>query len=350
MERPRGRHSPALRSAPASADLTQQAIHNGRAVNRDGPPVPAFAPGWVLAISLLGISFAGPLVRLSRASALGIAVWRLGFSLVIVAGALLLSGEWRAVRAMSRRELAIAAGAGVLLAVHFWAWNVSVQLTTIAASVTLVSVQPVFVALLSAPFLREVPSRRQFLGMAVALAGVGIVAAPTLGGATAFVTSRALLGDLLALSAALAAALYFVAGRTLRVGLGLWAYVAVVYAACFATLLLIAATLRVSLAPQPPRELAIFAALALGPMLVGHTGMNWALRYLPAYVVNLVVLGEPVGATLLGALLPGIREIPPLSTLVGGAVVLAGVVAAVSRSAGRAAQPPVRRDELTAPE
>jgi drug/metabolite transporter (DMT)-like permease len=84
----------------------------------------------------------------------------------------------------------------------------------------------------------------------------------------------------------------------------------------------------VHLSPQPPREMAIFAGLALGPMLLGHTGMNWALKFLPAYVVNLTVLGEPVGATLLGALIPAIRQIPPVSTLIGGAIVLSGVIIA----------------------
>ena len=63
-------------------------------------------------------------------------------------------------------------------------------------------------------------------------------------------------------------------------------------------------------------------------MLLGHTGMNWALKYLPAYVVNLTVLGEPVGATLLGALIPSIRQIPTVNTLVGGAIVLGGVLVA----------------------
>jgi drug/metabolite transporter (DMT)-like permease len=56
--------------------------------------------------------------------------------------------------------------------------------------------------------------------------------------------------------------------------------------------------------------------------------MNWALKFLPAYVVNLVTLGEPVGATILGALIPGIRQIPSAVTLLGGAVVLAGVMIA----------------------
>jgi drug/metabolite transporter (DMT)-like permease len=87
------------------------------------------------------------------------------------------------------------------------------------------------------------------------------------------------------------------------------------------------------LVPQPHRELAIFLGLAVGPMLLGHTGMNWALKYLPAYVVNLTVLGEPVGATLLGMILPGIRQIPSSMTLIGGAIALAGVIVA-SRSSG----------------
>jgi drug/metabolite transporter (DMT)-like permease len=99
-----------------------------------------------------------------------------------------------------------------------------------------------------------------------------------------------------------------------------------VYGTCFAVLVLLAALTHAPVVPQPGRELAIFAALALGPMLLGHTGLNWALKHSPAYVVNLTLLGEPVGATLIAALLPGIREIPSPATLAGGAVVLAGIL------------------------
>lgn len=57
----------------------------------------------------------------------------------------------------------------------------------------------------------------------------------------------------------------------------------------------------------------------------------WALGHLPAYVVNIAVLGEPVGAILLGVLLPGIREIPTAGVLAGGAVVLGGIVLTLPR-------------------
>jgi drug/metabolite transporter (DMT)-like permease len=285
-------------------------------------------PYWVLALSLLGISIAGPLVRLSNADPAVIAVWRLGFSLVIVACFLVVTGEWRDWKRIRYGEFLWAATGGIALALHFWAWNASIHLTTIAASVTLVSLQPAVVAIISAVFLRESPSRRQIAGIAIAIAGAFIIAAPDLRGGLAPGGNQALQGNLLAISAAVTAAIYYSIGRRLRASLGIWAYVSIVYMAAFLTLAIIAFSRGVAIGPQPPREIAIFAALAIGPMLIGHTGMNWALKFLPAYVVNLTVLGEPVGATILGAFIPAIRQIPTIATLVGGAIVLTGVIIA----------------------
>ena len=285
-------------------------------------------PYTVLALSLLGISIAGPLVRLSSADPVIVAVWRLGFSLVIVGGFLIATREWRDWKRITWREAALAVAAGISLAFHFWAWNASIRLTTIAASVTLVSLQPAVVAAISAIALREAPSRRQLLGIAIAIAGALVIAAPGLRGDVGSGGNRAALGNPLAISAAVTAAIYYTIGRRLRVSLGIWAYVTLVYSAAFITLAVIAVSRGIALGPQPPREMAIFAALAIGPMLIGHTGMNWALKFLPAYVVNLTVLGEPVGATLLGAFIPAIRQIPTVATLVGGAIVLTGVVIA----------------------
>lgn len=295
-------------------------------------------PYWVLAFSLFGVAFAGPLVRLSSADPVAIAAWRLAFSLLIVGAFLVATGEWRDWRKVAPAELLLAAAGGVSLAVHFWAWNASIHLTTIAASVTLVSLQPAVVATLSAIGLREAPSKRQVLGIAVAIAGAFIIAAPDLRGGMAPSGNRPLLGNLLAMSAAVTAAIYYTIGRRLRSSLGVWAYVGIVYFAALLTLVVIALSRGIALAPQPPRELAIFAGLAVGPMLIGHTGMNWALKYLPAYVVNLTVLGEPVGATLLGALIPSIRQIPTVNTLVGGAIVLGGVIVAAGGMSRRSNQ------------
>lgn len=286
--------------------------------------------GWVLGVSLLGISFAGPLVRLSAADPVTIAAGRLGFSLIAIAIALVVTGEWRQWRDLARSEWLLATGAGVILAFHFWMWNASIHLTTIAASTTLTtSLQPGIVALLSFLIVHERPDRRQMVGLAIATIGAIIITGPDLiyGAPVAPGSARnPLAGNLLSIGAGAAAAAYMTLGRRLRARLGAWAYVGIVYGAAFVVLLTIAGATGIHVAPQPTRELLIFAGLAVGPMLLGHTGMNWALEHLPAYIVNLTVLGEPVGATLLGAVLPGIHEIPRWTTLAGGAVVLVGVV------------------------
>ncbi|MEO6864975.1 MAG: DMT family transporter [Gemmatimonadaceae bacterium] len=305
-----------------------------RVTNTDMISVPArprIAPGWVLGASLIGISFAGPLTRLSSADPLAIAIGRIAFSLVAIGVMLALTGEWRQLAQLVRSEWFLAVGAGVVLALHFWSWNASIHLTTIAASTTLVtSLQPGFVAVLSIFIVQEAPSRRQIVGLAIATLGAISITAPDfMNGAATAATPNPLLGNLLSIGAAAAAAVYMVVGRKLRSRLGAWSYVGLVYSAALVTLLLIAGVSGIHVAPQPQRDVLIFLGLAIGPMLLGHTGMNWALEHLPAYVVNLTMLGEPVGATLLAAVLPGIHEIPKWTTLAGGAVILLGFVITV---------------------
>ena len=294
---------------------------------------PRIAPGWVLGASLVGISFAGPLTRLSNADPLAIAIGRIAFSLIAIGALLALTGEWRQFARLRAGEWLLAIGAGAVLALHFWSWNASLHLTTIAASTTLVtSLQPGFVAVLSIFIAYESPSRRQMIGLVIATLGAVFISLPDfLSGAATAATPNPLLGNALSVGAAAAAAVYMVVGRKLRARLGAWSYVALVYSAALVTLLCIAAVSGIHVAPQPPRDIMLFVALAIGPMLLGHTGMNWALEHLPAYIVNLTMLGEPVGATILAIFLPGIHEIPRWSTLAGGAIILVGFIITVSK-------------------
>lgn len=297
---------------------------------------PATSPLLVLALSVVGFSVAAPLIRLSASAPLVIAAWRMVFTLVIVAIALIATGGWRKWARLGRADFAWAAVGGFMLALHFWSWNTSLRYTSVAASVTLVNLQPVIIAVVSAKWLGERPNGRQWLGIALAVLGALIVGLADMPGGIRNIgaaltasngnsASQALLGDFLAVLGALTAAGYYLIGRRVRQVLDLWPYVGLVYSACLVTLVLLALATGAALWPQPPREVAIFVGLALGPSLLGHTGMNWALGYLPAYIVNLTVLGEPIGATLLAALIPGIGEVPGVGVFAGGAVVLAGV-------------------------
>lgn len=261
---------------------------------------------------------------------------------MLVAIALVLSGTWRKWATLGRTDFLLAAAGGVMLALHFWSWNTSLRFTSVAASVSLVNLQPAIVAIVSAKWLGERPNGRQWIGILIAILGalvVGVADVPGgLGGVRAALNSgaggsggRALLGDGLAVLGALTATAYYLVGRRVRQQLDLWPYVGLVYSSAFVTLLLLTVATGEKLLPQPPREMAIFAGLALGPTLLGHTGLNWALAYLPAFIVNLTVLGEPIGATLLAAIIPGIGEIPGVGVIVGGAIVLLGVMLAANR-------------------
>jgi drug/metabolite transporter (DMT)-like permease len=107
--------------------------------------------------------------------------------------------------------------------------------------------------------------------------------------------------------------------------MGVWSYVTIVYGVAALVLGAIAALGHSPLTGFTSRDWAVFAALAAGPMLVGHTGMNYALKHFRATTVNVAGLGEPVGATLIAWLVPSIHEVPSAMALAGGVMVLAGI-------------------------
>ncbi len=172
-------------------------------------------PGIVLLLAIAGISVAAPLIRLSSAHPVAIAVWRLVLSLAVLGTALAVTQGWRAWRTLSTREVGLALSAGAMLAIHFWSWNTSLRYTSIAASVILVNLQPAIVAVLSSVWLRETPTRRQWIGIAIAMAGAAGVAFASAGDAAGR-GSWPLLGNTLALVGAVTAALYYLSGRRLR--------------------------------------------------------------------------------------------------------------------------------------
>jgi drug/metabolite transporter (DMT)-like permease len=153
----------------------------------------------------------------------------------------------------------------------------------------------------------------------VAIAGTAVIAADD------SVGSAALFGNVLALVGAVTVAVYVLIGRSLRTtgGMGVLPYSIVVYAA--ASLTLAPAAL---LAGQPlwgfsGETWLWLAAITLGPQILGHTVFNWALKYVDASLISGTILAEPVVAALLAWLL--LTEKPGFATVLGGAVVLAGL-------------------------
>ncbi|NIR42561.1 MAG: DMT family transporter [Gemmatimonadetes bacterium] len=292
------------------------------------PPVP---PWLVIAVAIVGVSWAAILVRWSDASAYVLAFWRLALSLVIIGAALLVVRRDKRHARLTTAEVGALALAGGFLAFHFVTFFMSVKLTTVASATLLVNLHPLFAAVMSAVWLREPPTAREWAGIAVAVVGVALI-----GGAGLALGPTALQGDVLALAGAALFSGYFIIGRWMRQRLGIWVYAGWVYAFAAVFLLPFVLWRGDPLLDYSAREWWIFAGLAAGPMLLGHTGFNWALRYVRAYIVNLAVLGEPLGASLLAWWLLGDGEVPGLSTVVGGGLIIAGLgISIYAREEGR---------------
>ena len=289
---------------------------------------PRFSPVLGLSVAILAITFGAILVRWSHAPSSVAAFYRVLFTGL----PLLPLAIWRYrddFRRVGFRDYIFATLAGIALALHFAAWFESLEWTSVAASVTLVQAQPVFVALGAWLVLRERVTRRMSIGIGVAVIGmVAMSLGEFLGGV--LVGPRPLYGNGLALFAAVMAAGYVLAGRSLRQRVALIPYVVIVYGVCTIALLAIVITEGHALVGYPAREWLLFAALAIGPGLIGHTMINWVLAHLESSVVSVSLLGEPVGATLLAMFL--LAEIPTAFTIVGGVVVLSGILLTSSDS------------------
>jgi len=284
-------------------------------------------PMAALAVAVVAVSTSAILVDASNAPSLVKAFYRVLFMTACILP--FARGHGEALRSLAPRDAAVAVLSGVALAVHFATWFESLNWTSVAASVTLVQTQPMFVAVGAFFLLGERLTRRMVGGMVVAVAG-GVAMAlgdyAVSGGSltSAFLGSGALYGDLLAVAGAIAASVYVLSGRSIRQRLHLIPYTLVVYSVCTLTLLGFTLAAGHPLTGYPDTEWLLFAAMALGPGLFGHTVVNWALEHVESSVVSVTLLGEPVGSTILALLVFG--AVPTIPTVVGGAIILFGIL------------------------
>jgi len=295
----------------------------------------------VLLAGILAVSTASILIRCAQpaASSLAIAAGRLVFATLALAP-FALTRHRTALARLTARELRLAALAGLFLAAHFALWIASLERTTVASSVVLVTTTPLWVGLLSPLVLREPLTRRLALGIALALAGGIIVGLGDAGGTHAAAGTApcdALTGDLMALSGAWMMAGYLMVGRRLRAGLPLVPYIFVVYGMAAVLLTVAMAATGRSLFGLAPATYLWLALLALVPQLLGHSSFNWALRYLPASFVAIALLGEPVGSSVLAFGL--LHEVPTPLELGGAVLILAGIAVAALSAPPPAADP-----------
>ena len=294
------------------------------------------AAGWpvyaVLAAGVLIVSTASILIRWAQAEgvpSLAIAAWRLGLAALVLAPLVWLKARSE-IAALPRRHLGLALASGVFLALHFASWIASLEYTSVASSVALVTTNPIWIALFSLLVLRERVPALRLAAVALALAGSGVILWADSGtaGAVAGVASVAsapqpALGNALALLGSLTVCGYLLIGRRLRAGMSLLAYIGLVYGGAALCLMAAALASGTALWGYSTAAWACLAGLALGPQLMGHSAFNYALKHVTPTTIALTVLGEPVGSALLAWLLFG--EAVGAVKLAGMALLLAGI-------------------------
>jgi drug/metabolite transporter (DMT)-like permease len=278
----------------------------------------------LLILSVSMVSSASILITLSISPSLVKVFWRTLYGALFMAIIGAVRGDLKALRSPQvRNNWHWLVGIGVILSLHFSTWFQSLEMTSIPASVVLVDSSPIFTAILSTIFLGESLRRRSWIGIVVAIIGAIFLVWTDYG-----LDLGAINGDLLALAGAVFLAIYFIGGRRYAQGMPITVYTTIVYLVAAITTLGFCLTSGYDVLVFEPTEVLIFIALAVFPTVLGHSVNNYLLTKVPAYVVSSAVLGEPVGATILAAVL--LHRIIEPAELIGFSVILIGVAAVLA--------------------
>lgn len=267
--------------------------------------------------AVVAVSFSAIFIRWSNAHPFVIAAYRMGFTCLILLPFVMVKykDEFKKIQ---RDEFIFMVAIGMVLALHFGSWITSLEETSVASSVILVTSHPLFVAIVAHYVFREKLKTIGYVGIVVAFTGIIVLTVGDLGlGGSNF------RGDILALIGSIAAGIYILGGRKARRNISLVPYVFIVYGICTLCLLIACVAVSATLYPLPVEEYELFIVMAVVPTILGHTMYNYALKYVKAQIISVSLLGEPIGSTILALVL--LNEAPPEFTIFGGALILPGI-------------------------
>ena len=278
----------------------------------------------IVVLGVLSLSLSSVMVRLSTAPSSVLVVYRVFFTLLLLAPSVFLRHR-QELKALSRREALLCLASGFFLGLHFAVGFESYRHTSIAAATVLINTEVFFVAMGSVLFLRQKLSKMAWFAIGMTFLGSVVVALADPG------SGGALFGNLLAVGSALCMAFCTMFGVVCRRTLSTTIYTFLIYFFAGVTVLVIALAGGTPLLGYEPVNFATAFAMAIFCNLLGHSVFSWGLKYLPPSFVSTVKLLEPVFASVWALFL--FSETPGLPVLLGGAVVIFGI-ALYSRVSG----------------
>ena len=277
----------------------------------------------VLCVGIVVIASSSILIRFAQDSAIPsimIAAIRLGISASVLSILVAVQPTVFATR-VTWRQAGMAIAAGVSLAVHFGTWIQSLEYTSVASSAALVATNPIWVGIAAWLILKEHLNRWRIAGIVLTICGALAI---TYSDQQSSPGSNPSLGNALALIGAISGSTYFLLGRALRHQLALLPYIWMTYGSAAIVLTTVSLAFGHTQVPGDLRAWLILAGLALGPQLIGHTSINFAMRHFSALLVTIALLGEPVGSALLAFVL--FQETFAPLQFVGFSMLLGGII------------------------
>ena len=275
-------------------------------------------PMIMIVIGVIGISLSSIFVKYSTAPSAVTAAFRLLWTVLFLTPVVIGKTDVRKeLAALPRKLVFLSCLSGLFLAIHFVLWFESLRHTSVASSTTIVCTEVIWVCLGFCFFLKGKLSSKAIAAIAVTLAGSGLIAYADSGSGSQFY------GDMLALLAAIAVAVYTLIGRVVRSRVSTTVYTYMVYAACAALLVATCGVQGQQLFGYGPSPIIVGALLAIFSTILGHSIFSWCLKYFSPSFVSASKLCEPVAAAVMAAFLFG--EIPAVLQIAGGALILGGV-------------------------
>jgi hypothetical protein len=271
-----------------------------------------------LMIGIFGIGSSGPLIALSAMPVPTLIFWRnLGGALFTLPFALKHS--------LNRKGVQLAVLAGVVLAIHFVGFFLSMRLTSVTAGTAIVATQPIFAAFFVKLTGGHIPSKA-WLGMLISFSGVLLVT-----GIDLQLDRKSFLGDIAALVSGALAAAYMLIGSRAQQYLETTSYTTICYFVCAMTALPMALFMGYELIHFEAKQWWILLGLILGAQILGHTMFNLTLKRVSPAVVSMIVFFEvPVAAFL--SVVFNIGKEPTLMIIPGVILILVGCILVVMRT------------------
>lgn len=250
-------------------------------------------PALALTVSLLVLSHSGIFIRYCNADAVAIGFWRMAIAVPVLFLMVLRHGQWGKVMGLRRGQWASLAGCGLALFSHWWAWFLAVQLTSLANSMVLFAISPLFTALGAWLFFRERMTARHAVALVCCFAGVVALFRGSLA-----LDPAQLRGDLLGLLASVLFSAYVLVSKGIRRELENLPFTLVTYTAAGLFFLALMAGTGLPFFAYDRGTWLAYLSLAFGPTLLGHALFTWCLQFFNVNLMNILILTEPVIASV----------------------------------------------------